>query len=209
MRLISSSVANHRVSTAATPRTLRVTSQALEQCYFVRDMSVTAKTFRTATASRTAMRGPGEIQASIIMENVLERVAAASAAAAVAPGGCLVGEADCPAFSTMAHAQRVRDLNLFPAPIKASNDAGEDAAAQDPDEMTILEGDDYDATLAEESKDISGDALTHYTMHELWPTLKRDAALDTRMAAAAAFNGRSRWRKRGVAMTPVKYKVRA
>ena len=200
-------------------------AQALEQSYFVPHMAVRAKAFRTATATRTAMRGPGEIQASIIMESVLERVAAASAAAAVAAGQLEAAAGGSPEkaalapFSTMAHVQRVRDLNLFPAPLPKAAKAAQAAAAaaaasdQDPDDTTIDEdGDGEDGSGAagpaeEKVCDISGDALTHYTMHELWPALKAQARLDERIAAAGAYNAGSRWRKRGVAMTPVKYKV--
>eukprot|EP00658_Telonema_sp_P-2_P030507 TRINITY_DN23012_c0_g1_i2.p1 TRINITY_DN23012_c0_g1~~TRINITY_DN23012_c0_g1_i2.p1 ORF type:complete len:1326 (-),score=305.56 TRINITY_DN23012_c0_g1_i2:8-3985(-) len=50
--------------------------RASDECYYVPNMSVKCHVYTTNTASRTACRGPGEIQATVAMETVLEHVAA-------------------------------------------------------------------------------------------------------------------------------------
>jgi xanthine dehydrogenase molybdopterin-binding subunit B len=49
---------------------------SLDQVYYSPHFSVDCAVLRTNTPSRTAMRGPGEIQASFAMETIIEHVAA-------------------------------------------------------------------------------------------------------------------------------------
>lgn len=47
--------------------------------------------------------------------------------------------------------------------------------------------------------------VSHFTLPALWEELAGAAKLEKRRAAAEVFNAAHRWRKRGVAMTPVKF----
>jgi xanthine dehydrogenase molybdopterin-binding subunit B len=49
--------------------------------------------------------------------------------------------------------------------------------------------------------------VAHWTLPRIWERLRASAGLASRREQAAAFNAQSRWRKRGVAMTPVKFLV--
>jgi abscisic-aldehyde oxidase len=48
-------------------------------------------------------------------------------------------------------------------------------------------------------------ALTHCTMPRIWDSLRSSARYQEKVAEVKAFNAESRWLKRGVAMTPVKF----
>ena len=50
-----------------------------------------------------------------------------------------------------------------------------------------------------------GQALTYCYMREVWDLLAEVAKFDTKKAEIEAFNASNRWRKRGIAMVPVKY----
>jgi xanthine dehydrogenase/oxidase len=50
-----------------------------------------------------------------------------------------------------------------------------------------------------------GQALTYCYMREVWAYLREVCRYDERKAAVAEFNKANRWRKRGIAMMPVKY----
>lgn len=50
-----------------------------------------------------------------------------------------------------------------------------------------------------------GQALTYCYMREVWSYLREVSRYDERKAEVAAFNAANRWRKRGIAMMPVKY----
>ncbi len=50
-----------------------------------------------------------------------------------------------------------------------------------------------------------GQALTYCYMREVWAYLREVCRYDERKAEVAAFNKANRWRKRGIAMMPVKY----
>jgi xanthine dehydrogenase/oxidase len=50
-----------------------------------------------------------------------------------------------------------------------------------------------------------GQALTYCYMREVWTYLREVCRYDERKAEVAAFNATNRWRKRGIAMMPVKY----
>jgi xanthine dehydrogenase molybdopterin-binding subunit B len=49
--------------------------------------------------------------------------------------------------------------------------------------------------------------IKHFTMPELWRRCAANADFERRAAAVDAFNGAHKLRKRGLAMTPVKYVV--
>ncbi|HEX2052686.1 MAG TPA: molybdopterin cofactor-binding domain-containing protein [Actinomycetota bacterium] len=50
-----------------------------------------------------------------------------------------------------------------------------------------------------------GQALSYCYMKQVWAYLKKVSDYDGKRAAVDAFNSRNRWRKRGIAMVPVKY----
>jgi xanthine dehydrogenase/oxidase len=50
-----------------------------------------------------------------------------------------------------------------------------------------------------------GQALSSCYIREVWDYLKQQAKYETKVAETNAFNAANRWRKRGVAMVPVKY----
>ena len=52
-----------------------------------------------------------------------------------------------------------------------------------------------------------GQKQTHYTMPRIWKELKEQADMASRAQRVAEFNAQHAWRKRGIAMTPVKYGV--
>ena len=52
-------------------------ARASDECYYVPHMRTKVHCYMTNTATRTAVRGPGEIQATVGIETVLEHVAAA------------------------------------------------------------------------------------------------------------------------------------
>ena len=71
-----------------------VLARAVEQCYYVEELEIDVRPCKTRTPTRTAMRGPSEIEASYIIETILAHVASL-----------------CPAKITP---DRVREINLFP-----------------------------------------------------------------------------------------------
>lgn len=131
--------------------------RGVDQGYFVPHMSSTATAYRTNTPTRTATRGPGEIQASYAIETVMEVVA----------------------HATGVPAQTVRELNMYTAPAEGE----------------------------EETRDLGGSKLSHFTLPRVWSELKQTSQFEARVAAVEAFNAEHRWRKRGLSMTPVKYHV--
>lgn len=63
------------------------------------------------------------------------------------------------------------------------------------------------AALADFYKDGAPAQPSQYTLPRIWEGLKASARYEERAAAADEFNRASPWRKRGLAMTPVVYKV--
>ncbi|CAE8582374.1 unnamed protein product [Polarella glacialis] len=53
--------------------------------------------------------------------------------------------------------------------------------------------------------DVIGSDAFNWTMPQVWAKLREDSSFDLRRQAVERFNAGSRWRKRGIAMTPVKY----
>ena len=185
-------------------------AKAVDQVYHIPSLEVVAEGTVTALAPRTAVRGPGEIQASYIMETIIAHVALelqAAAAAAnsekkVMAGNSKGGEAKKGASSSAsssssealaAIAHRIRTINMIPS--------------DDPAKLITHEG----------------VRIEHYTMPRIWKELTEAASttpaaagagaapvsFDARVAAVETFNAAHRWRKRGIAMTPVKYYVAA
>jgi len=64
-----------------------------------------------------------------------------------------------------------------------------------------------DATI--DSFDLTpyGQELRYCRIHQVWADLREKAGFDARSQAVQAFNAANRWRKRGIAMTPIKYGV--
>jgi len=52
-----------------------------------------------------------------------------------------------------------------------------------------------------------GQELRYCRIHQVWKDLRENAHFATRSQAVQAFNEANRWRKRGIAMTPIKYGV--
>jgi len=56
--------------------------------------------------------------------------------------------------------------------------------------------------------DTIGSETFNWTMPEVWQKLRQDSDFDARKSAVDLFNSGSRWRKRGIAMTQVKYPMK-
>ena len=121
------------------------------------------------------MRGPGEIQASFIMESILEHVAAE------------LGKS----------AHEVREVNIF------KDLADRERCAADP---TSPEIEKYSSQVAL-GTDVKGGTYRNWPMLGIWEQLKASADYLGRERAVAEFNAAQRWRKRGLAMTPVRYHI--
>jgi len=111
----------------------------------------------TNLPTRTAVRAPGEIQGSFMVETIIEHVSALSGVPS----------------------QLIRERTLF------SDD--------------------------EKKKDLlftaSKTPITHYTVPKMWAELKSKAQIEARFKEVDQFNAQNRWKKRGLAMTPVRYSV--
>src|SRR5690606_8392285 len=99
----------------------------------------------------------GEIEASYVIENVLEHVA----------------------HVTGLSPQIVRERNLY---------------SDDPKD-------------ADKLKAANGKTITAYNLPTLWKQLVESSQLAQKQQEVEDFNANNRWKKRGVAMTPVKYEV--
>jgi len=104
--------------------------------------------------ARTAVRAPGEVAASYIMETIISQIAHA------------LGKPQ----------EEIREINFHDPKIKVP-------------------------------KAPHGADLTHYTVHTLWAKLKKKVNYDNAYKASEKFNKENRWKKRGVAITPVNYHV--
>lgn len=127
---------------------------AVDQVYYAPLWKSKAVVYKTNTPNRSAVRAPGEIQASYTMETIIERIA------------CETG--------LPPHV--VRERNFY------------------------TEGN---------MNGLNGMPITNWTMPKLWDQLKSKGDFDTRMKSVLAYNQEHRVRKRGIAITPVKYLVYA
>ena len=64
-----------------------------------------------------------------------------------------------------------------------------------------------DATIKSFDLTPYGQELRYCRIHQVWADLRKNADLDERSKAVQDFNKANRWRKRGIAMTPIKYGV--
>lgn len=137
----------------------------LEQAYFIPHFDASIEVLRTNLPTSTAMRGPGVVQASFIMESILNHVAADLA-------GRLTPE-------------EVRRVNFF---------------------RPVVEGPDAAPSMTSAGcLHMPPTPVSHFTLPDIWAQLSASAQLETRREEVAAFNEANRWRKRGLAMTPVKF----
>jgi len=118
---------------------------------------MTTKIAFTNSPSRTAVRGPGEIQGSFMIESIIEHVAAV----------------------TSVPAQVIRERNFY-------------SDAEDKKDLLVTP---------------NKVPITNYTVPMMWRKLKASAKIDERFASVDAFNKENRWKKRGLAMTTVRYNV--
>eukprot|EP00456_Euglypha_rotunda_P039406 TRINITY_DN3035_c0_g3_i3.p1 TRINITY_DN3035_c0_g3~~TRINITY_DN3035_c0_g3_i3.p1 ORF type:complete len:476 (+),score=82.44 TRINITY_DN3035_c0_g3_i3:136-1563(+) len=131
-----------------------VVNNALHQVYNLTDLELTSTCLKTNIPSRTAVRGPGEPEASYFMENIIAQIA----------------------FNLGITGEEVREANFYNESEK-------------------------------EHKTPTGKILSDWTFPTLWSKVKAKVKWDERLAAAVKYNKENRWKKRGVAITPVNYGV--
>jgi len=135
------------------------TASSGDQAYYFANWQMTTKVAWTNSPARTAMRAPGEIQGSYMIESIIEHVSAI----------------------TGVPSQLIRERNMY--------------------------------SDAPEKKDLlvtpNKTPIQFYTVPKMWKKLKESAEVDKRFKAADEFNKQNRWKKRGLAMTPVRYFVAA
>lgn len=155
---------------------IMIACQNMEQIYGIPNLDVQGNLCATDKSGNTAVRGPGEPQAILIMETILEHVAAE------------LGKST----------QEVREANIFTS-LEDMN-----KVAADP---TSPEVEKYSAMLAIGPEDCAGRKLLGFPALGIWTMLKEKADYAGKAAAIETFNKEHRYRKRGLAMTPVKYSV--
>jgi indole-3-acetaldehyde oxidase len=148
-------------------------AKAVDQAYSVDDLDIQVHSCKTDLPTRTAMRGPGEIQASFAIESVIEHVATHLLHHKLGPAAA---SAD---INAVAHAVRERNF------------------------MQATPGTPF---VTHEGIPIDCEELT---MPKVWAGLVASSKWEEWTQSVLAFNAKHRWRKRGLAMTPVKYFVRA
>lgn len=156
-----------------------VATRTVEQCYDIPHYQVNSRMCYTHKTAGTPMRGPGEIQSSVCIETIMDHIAAESGLSA----------------------QQVREANLFPNP------EAQAAAAANP---TAPDVEKYSAQWvgAAQGKMVgSGEDTTPNPIGGMWEHLKKTADYEKRKAAVDEFNATHKWRKRGIAMTNVRYRV--
>merc|ERR1719221_41084 len=148
----------------------------MEQIYGIPNLDIEGILVKTDKPGNTAVRGPGEPQATFIMESIIEDISDA------------LGKT----------AQEVREANIF------TSREGMDSVAADP---TSTEADKHSALLAISDADCGGTAFRGFPALGIWTMLKANCGYEAKAEAVYEFNASHRWRKRGLAMTPVKYAV--
>ena len=136
-------------------------NRSLTQTYRFPNHCTTAHACYTNTPSKTAVRGPGELQAACIIESVIDRVA----------------------MATGRSSHEIRVSNMI-GPSK--------------------EGSEHSAPC--------GDVMWEYTAFDMWKQLEKQASFEERLEAVNRINSIAKgnegsiWpKKRGIAMTPLKY----
>lgn len=137
----------------------------LEQAYFIPNFDASIEVLRTNLPTSTAMRGPGVVQASFIIESILDDVAAR------------LGSHFTP--------EEVRRVNFF-----RQDEKGEGASS---------------SMISTGCLHMPAAPVSHFTLPIIWNKLTSSANLEKRREDVHSFNRANRWRKRGVAMTPVKF----
>lgn len=159
---------------------LMILCKNVEQIYAIPDLEIVANNCITDKPGNTAVRGPGEPEAIFLIETVLEHVA------------CELGKST----------QEVREVNIF------TSLADMDKVAADP---TSPDVDQYSALLqvaqAQPDGKCASGVLKGFPALGIWTSLKKKVDFDRMATEVEAFNADHRWRKRGLAMTPVKYAV--
>eukprot|EP00929_Paragymnodinium_shiwhaense_P075858 TRINITY_DN3884_c0_g1_i2.p1 TRINITY_DN3884_c0_g1~~TRINITY_DN3884_c0_g1_i2.p1 ORF type:complete len:1313 (+),score=353.87 TRINITY_DN3884_c0_g1_i2:74-4012(+) len=155
---------------------MMIVSQNMEQIYGIKNVDIECTYCTTDKSGASAVRGPGEPQATFIMESIMEHVA----------------------LELGKSAQEVREANIF-----TSKD---DMAKVEADPLSP-EMDKHSTLLALGEADIAGRTLQGFPALGIWTSLKKKVDFTSKAAAVEKFNAEHRWKKRGLAMTPVKYFV--
>mmetsp|Transcript_94727 Transcript_94727/g.277064 ORF Transcript_94727/g.277064 Transcript_94727/m.277064 type:complete len:1344 (+) Transcript_94727:54-4085(+) len=154
-----------------------IANNNMEQIYGIPNLDLTVWKCNTDKTPATAVRGPGEPQATFIMETILEHVAAE--------------------LGLSPH--EVREANIFTEPSARA------ACAADPTSPDIDKYSAQVAING--GKDAAGNEFHGYPALGIWEMLKKNADYAGKAKAVEDFNAVHRWRKRGLSLTPVKYSV--
>jgi len=154
-----------------------IANKNMEQIYGIPNLDLKVWSCSTAKTPATAVRGPGEPQASFIMESIVEHVAQE------------LGKS----------AHEVREVNIF------TDLAARETCAANPTSKDIEQYSSQVAMNG--GKDAGGTEFKGYPALGIWEMLKKNSDYAGRAKAVEEFNATHRWRKRGLSMTPVRYGV--
>ena len=125
----------------------------IESVYITPNYSSTVYLLRTNTASNTAVRAPGLLQAAAVSETMLDELAA----------------------TISMDKEEIRLRNMMTEQQCTPNVKGE------------------------------GTAIADYNLPRIWSELEGNAQIAARKAQVDSFNQANRWKKRGIAMSPLRY----